>query len=131
MNHYVATQPPHLNGRWQYAVLTSRGGGPICGCVLEDGHDTREDAERHLYETALANMVPPHQWREPEQLLRCEQCAEWTDVRVGVQVHHFASPGARVLCEVCAAPFFDELRWSDAVRELVPFRPGVESWGTL
>lgn len=130
MNHYVAMQPPHLAGLWQYAMLNSRGGGPICGCTSDQGHDTSEGAERHLYDTVIDNMVAPHTWADPELLQRCERCSEWTDARLMVQVHHFDHAGVHVMCPVCAAPFTAE-NWRAAVRELVPFRPGAESWGTI
>lgn len=125
-SHYTATQPPHLAGRWQYAMLTSRGGGPICGCARDDGHDTREAAERHYWETATATPHV-HAWSDPDALRKCERCDDWTDLRISVRVGHLHD-NVHVLCGDHAAGLRDASTRVDAVRELVPFGPGRESW---
>jgi hypothetical protein len=122
MNHYTAFQPPHLDGQWQYAMLGKRGGGPICGC--EHDHATQEEAERHLYETALAN-AHVHSWETPDEQRKCEICDEWTTFKTVVRLRHIHND-VHVLCTAHQVREGD----SDAVRAMIPFQPGVESFGT-
>jgi hypothetical protein len=125
VNHYVAVQPAHLNGRWQYGMINSRGGGgPICGCAWDEGHETREEAERHLYETYMVDHHV-HLYVDEGEQRRCERCETWTQQRLTVRLHHIHD-NVHVLCERCVPAEPDEA----FLRELVPFRPGIESFGS-
>ena len=128
MNHLVAFQPPHLNGLWQFATLNSRGGGPICGCSLDEGHPTREEAERHHWETAT-NHAEPQSCEELDVQRPCARCAAWTTHRAITHVHDIDFEH-HVLCANCAAPLFEPASRLEAVRELVPFVPGREIWAS-
>ncbi len=128
MNHYTAMQPPHLNGRWQYVQLSRRGGGPICGCTIDEGHETREEAERHMWETYTA-LAYVHEFDDPLIQRRCEECTEWTTHRIIVRVNHLHDD-VHVLCSAHRGQLDPDaaLAW---VRDLVPFQPNRESFGTL
>ena len=128
MNHHTAFQPPHLHGRWQYALLSERGGGPVCGCAWDDGHETREAAERHAYGTTVAHIYV-HQWDDPNERRQCF-CGEWTNHRVSFRGHPYHIEAIRPVCLAHATPFFDDATRPAAVEQMFPFRPGLESWSS-
>lgn len=126
MNHDVAFQPSHLDGKWQYCSLNRRGGYVVCGCGRDDGHETREEAERHFYETSLEQMSM-RDVRETRSAEHCEVCQDWTPKYIGS--NDFGSwfgMAMHWLCDEHLPSTDEELR--DRVRTLWPFEPGRESW---
>ena len=131
MNHYAAIQPPHPEGLWQYAQTSRRGGGPICGCPRDQGHATRTLAERHFYLTTVAG-ARPYVSIDPDVAHRCDQCGSWTPRSIVTGLYHLDRAPHR-LCDVCVPDDVIADRWRARrlVRTLVPFVPGLESWGTF
>jgi len=130
MVHLTAFQPADLNGLWQFAFLGSRGGGPICGCDRSEGHSTREEAERHYYETTLARATC-QTYDDPDTQQRCESCGEFTTHRVWIvgDIYGHRDP-VHVLCPAHAVGLGNEQVSPQVgrLRELVPFIAGVEMW---
>lgn len=122
MNHYLAIQPTHLGGKWQYALTSSRGGGPVCGCDLNEGHETREEAERHHYDTSLASCEP--RITSSGQAEACTGCGEWTPRYVtGTGIFSTLHIPA---CESCVPA--DNQSLLDALTKARPFMPGIETF---
>ena len=132
MNHYTAFQPPHLAGKWQFAMLARRGGGPVCGCGPDDGHATRQAAERHAYDTSIAH-AHAHQWDDVDVRRRCahQGCDEWTNHRVHVRCWPYHFDEVLGMCTTHSALLFAGETRAAAIAELFPFKPGLESWGSL
>lgn len=132
MKQLVAFQPPHLDGRWQFCFLGSNGGGPICGCAREEGHATREEAERHYYEATIARARVTT-YEEPDVQRKCEDCGAFTTHRVGVHgdIYGHRDP-VHVLCPAHAVGLGngDVSPQMSRLREVVPFVAGIETWGS-
>lgn len=125
MNHIVQFQPPHLDGKWQIASLNRRGGHPVCGCTVEEGHDTAEEAHRHHHETdlAYATMRSIH---ETDSARKCERCGEWTPkVVMGPWPGRFSSVLV-FLCDEHLPTTDDEVR--AVIEATAPFHASYEAW---
>lgn len=123
MNHDRAFQLN--NGRWQYATLNKRGGGPICGCHGAEGHDTAEEAERHYYDTSLANLTLRTS-TTPGEARPCHECGTWTDSAVSMPFHGPFDKDSIPCCPTHMPDTDDEAR--ALATKVSPFRAGMESY---
>jgi hypothetical protein len=127
MRHNFAMQPEHLGGRWQYVSVSSHGGYPSCGCVPGTGHDTREEAERHHYETVLGRVKTLVTW-DQDCARRCEGCKALTQRCLNAYVDTiFCDESPYRICLACF-PDRDDAGWIEVLRTLAPFQPNIESW---
>lgn len=117
MNYYQARQRQG-DQRWDWTVRNDDRFYRVDACAEhDDGHATREEAERHQWEWATSELT--------ESTLigvqhPCAVCQAWTDRAASTRDGH----GSHIsLC--------DEHRNVEGLRQAYPFRPGVaitSSW---
>lgn len=117
MNYYQARQR-QSDRRWDWTVRNDDRYYRIAPCVdHDDGHETREEAERHWWDWATAEL------REStliDQQRPCAVCRAWTDLLAESRDGHL---GPVSLCETH--------RNTEGLRQAAPFHPGTSitsSW---
>jgi hypothetical protein len=109
--NYAEARQRESDKRWDWTVRNDDRiwrSEPCSG--HEDGHETREEAERHFWEWEMAQ--PFSVFVEERHLRRCEICNEWTDARVRM----YDGYKTLVLCSI------HQNRLS--IEQLYPFAPG-------
>ena len=113
MNYDQARQR-QSDGRWNWTTFNKRIGTFRSGPCRdhEDGHATKEDAERHFYDDGLADVreSKSSSWHG------CAVCDAPTKNWIG-------SPGMDGA--IPKTPLCDEHRTREQLAELHPFRPGM------
>lgn len=118
MNYYAARQ--RKDGRWDWTRLNDGVVSRSGPCAKHgEGHVTKEEAERHFYDSELAKLCET--WSDGDVQYRCavSGCGQWT--QVGLASHgYFVTP--TWLC--------DRHRDPDMIEKLHPFKPGLEIWAS-
>lgn len=118
MNYYAARQ--RKDGRWDWTTMNDgiiHRAGPCSR--HEDGHPTKEEAERHFYDNELDSLKEV--WSEGDVQYQCaiKGCGAWT--QEGLCSHNlFITP--IWLCDVH--------RDREEVETLHPFAPEIEIWAS-
>lgn len=112
MNYYESRQR-QTDGRWDWTVMNDGRIRRATPCLQhEDGHATREEAERHFWEHEIATAVSVN--APQNEKYRCEAppgCRDWT--QMGWQIRHH-SP-------VWLCPLHHS---REVLKHLHPFKPG-------
>lgn len=109
--NYAAARQRQSNGRWDWTVRNDDRIWRVAPCDdHEDGHATREEAERHHWEYEMAR--PIRVFQDPDEQRKCEVCSAWTHDRVKQEGDWHQI----VLCS--------EHQTREAIEQLRPFSPG-------
>jgi len=118
MNYYEARQ--RTDGRWDWTVMNNEIVSRVEPCIdHEDGHATKEEAERHFYEHAVSTLREDT-FSDAQEVCAHPECNRWTQKALS----------SRLLYPM-PTPLCDEHRNADVFRGVRPFYKNiviVSSW---